>query len=168
MFSLTGEAQTDSLIKLNGAKHAPGSYQGVLPGSGNPPAVNVAPGTIPIRATWLGFQPLADGGSRFFVQLTSKIEIEIGAGGSERFIVILKNVRVAGRNNRRPLETKLFNTPVTKAFLRHKKRDTELVFELRSASVPIITNQAGAEGYHFVLFDFPSGDFLSEQTPPPV
>jgi hypothetical protein len=160
------ETQSVSTVKPEGRKHAAGNYQGVIPGSGNPPAVKFAPGCVPTRATWLGFQPLQEGGSRFFLQVTSPIEIQIEDPGADRFVVILKNVRVAGRNNRRPLETSLFNTPVKRAYLRHHKKDTKLIFELRTNAIPVITNQPGKGGFHFVLFDFPAGEFIPASKDP--
>jgi hypothetical protein len=156
----TAEAQSVLTVKPEERKHAAGSYQGVIPGSGNPPAVKFAPGCVPTRATWLGFQPLQEGGSRFFLQVTSPVEIQIEDPSADRFVVILKNVRVAGRNNRRPLETSLFNTPVNRAYLRQHKKDTKLVFELRANAIPTITTQPGTGGFHFVLFDFAAGDFI--------
>lgn len=151
-----------------GSKRTVGSYRGVVPGSGNPPAVNVAPGCVPTRATWLGFQQLKEGGSRFFLQVTSPVEIQIENPSADRFVVIIKNVRVAGRNNLRPLETSLFNTPVKRAYLRRHKKDTKLVFELRANATPVITKQEGTGGFYFVLFDFPAGQFVSAAKDPLV
>jgi hypothetical protein len=169
IFPSAGKAQTNSSISLSGQKQSISAYQGVYPGSPNPPAVKVAPGSTPTQATWLGFQPLADGRSRFFVQLTSQVEVQIASSRSGQYVVILQNVRVAGRNNRRPLETDLFNTPVKRAYLRQKKKDTEIVFELKSATIPVITNQPGAGGFYFIVFDFPAGSYLPptvQATPP--
>jgi hypothetical protein len=169
IFPSAGKAQTNSSISLGGQKLPAGAYQGVYPGSPNPPAVKVAPGATPIQATWLGFQPLADGRSRFFVQLTSRAEMQIDSSHSGQLIVVLQHVRVAGRNNRRPLETERFNTPVKRAYLHQNKKDTEIIFELRSAAIPVITNQPGADGFCFIIFDFPAGSYLSaatQETPP--
>jgi len=164
--ALTAKAQSVSAETSEGQKHAPGDYQGVVPGSGNSPAVKFAPGCVPTRATWLGFQMIKEGGSRFFLQVTSQVEIQVENSGADRFVVILKNVRIAGRNNRRPLETSLFNTPVKRAYLRRHKKDTKLVFELRANAIPVISNQPGTGGFHFVLFDFPAGDFVSAPKDP--
>ena len=69
------EAQSVSPVKPEIKKQASIDYQAVVPGSGNPPAVKFAPGCVPTRATWLGFQMLKEGGSRFFLQLTSEAEV---------------------------------------------------------------------------------------------
>jgi hypothetical protein len=164
--ALAVEAQTGSPVEPKGQSRTIGDYQGVVPGSGNPPAVNVSPGCVPTRATWLGFQQLQEGGSRFFLQLTSPVEMQIENPSTDRFVVVLKDVRVAGRNNRRPLETSLFNTPVKRAYLRHHKKDTKLIFELRANAIPVITNQSGAGGFHFVIFDFAAGEYISAPKDP--
>lgn len=137
-----------------------GEYHGVIPGSANPPAVDAKPGCTPIHATWLGFQMMPDGSSRFFVQLTSALDVQVDDSQPQKLIINLENVRVAGRNNLRPLETHVFNTPVTKAYLQQKKKDVNLVFEMRYKALPVVSNQLGSDGYHFILFSFPGGNYL--------
>jgi hypothetical protein len=146
--------------------HAVGAYEGVIPGKERTPAVRVSAGTTPPTVTWPGFQMRADGSSRFFVQLTAPTETRIESAGT-KLVIVLANTRVAGRNNQRALETKHFNTPVTRAYLKRGRKESRLVFELRVEVMPVITELTEATGYHFMFFDFPKGTYIEQPVAPP-
>ena len=150
------------------AGSAPAGYPGVVPGTGNPPPR--ARATRAARAnrlmTWPGFQFRPDGASRFFVQTNQPIQVESRRTGG-RFIVVLKNTRIHLRNNRNPLETRFFNTPVTRAHVERHGRDVWLVLTMRADVTPQVHSEAGPGGYHFVYVELPAGSFLPPPTPVP-
>jgi len=138
-------------------------YAGVIPGSSHPPAVKVAPGsTSPAIVTWPGFQMRPDGGSRFFIQITSDVELETKMA-QEQFILTLKQTRIASRNNRYALETRFFNTPVTRAQLEKKGKDTTMILSLREHVFPDVKKEVAPDGYHFIFIDFPAGNYLGTE-----
>ena len=155
-------------IALNQETAAPtgsrsGAYEGVSPTNSNPPAVSVPAGATPPQVTWPGFQMLTQGRSRVFLQLTSKAETAVESR-SNQVVMILKNAQIAGRNNRRPLETRFFNTPVSRAWLKKRGADIALIIELRANALPNISAQQASTGYYFVFLDFPAGKYLDSAT----
>jgi hypothetical protein len=139
-------------------------YEGVTPTGVNPPAVNIPAGSKPPQVTWPGFEMLATGGSRVFLQLTGRVETELRTG-PDRVVLVLKNARIAGRNNKRPLETSFFSTPVNRAWLQQRGVDAELTIELRVSSQPSISAAQAATGYYFVLLEFPAGAYRPPDQP---
>jgi|GEM_PF-5469473 len=140
-------------------------YAGVVPGRANAPGhLRGRPGATPIVVTWPGFQPRADGASRFFLQLTSRAQYEVTSGPG-RFVVTLRNVRLPDRQTRGTLDTRFFDTPVTRAHAeRRGRRDIAFVFELRADVTPVVSLDVAADGYAFVYVEFPAGDWLPPET----
>jgi hypothetical protein len=141
--------------------HAVGAYTGVTPGTANPPPRRPTKAR-PTLVTWPGFQQRPDGASRLFVQTNVRVETEQRQEGTS-VVVLLKNTRISLRNNRRPLETRFFNTPVTRARVERRGRDTALVLEMRSNVAPMISTDTGADGLFFVYVEFPNGEYLPEE-----
>jgi hypothetical protein len=141
-------------------------YQGVVPGSANPPPRSrVGRNDTRTVITWPGFQSSGQG-SRIFIQTSRPISVSESRGPS-RLIYRLPNSVISTRNNRNPLVTAHFNTPVTTAFLRRAgRRDVELVIVLRAEVTPSVTNSPGENGLQFVFIDFPSGNWLPNGPPP--
>jgi hypothetical protein len=148
-------------------------YEGVAPGSANtPPRVQQAKSASALLLTWPGFQMLPSGESRFFVQTNREVAIESRAG-SGSFRVVLKGVKVPVRNNRSPLVTRFFNTPVNRARVERRGRDAVFVLELRAEAVPQVTTEPGKDGFFFVFVTFPAGQYLpakpaTDSTAPPA
>jgi len=140
---------------------APPGYVGVVPGRAQLPThLRGRPGTSPTVVTWPGFQPRADGASRFFVQLTSRVTYEARAENG-RYVVLLQGVRIPDRQTGRELDTRFFQTPVTRARLeRRGRRDIAFVFDLRAAVTPMVSLDVGADGYAFLFVEFPPGEYL--------
>jgi hypothetical protein len=164
-----------AFLALSGVLHAQapaGAYPGVRPGSSNPPPLD---GVARARAahgerlvTWPGFQMLADGRSQFFLQTSGPIRIT-ERRGDDRFSLLLTNTSTHLRNTRRPLETRFFNTPVTRATVkRHGRKDLSVVFELRAPATPTVTSEARDDGYHYVLVTFAPGTYVENPAPAPV
>jgi hypothetical protein len=143
------------------AEASPPTYVGVVPGRAQLPThLRGRPGATPTVLTWPGFQPRADGASRFFVQLTSRVTYEARAENG-RYVVTLQGVRIPDRQTRRELDTRFFQTPVTRARLeRRGRRDVAFVFDLRADVTPTVSLDVGADGYAFVFVEFPAGDYL--------
>ncbi len=141
------------------SKPEPGPYAGVTPGRAqNTPPKRATGGRVSLL-TWPGFQAHRSGASRFFVQTSGFVETATKQG-SKRFEVLLKNVRVQLRNNRRPLDTRFFNTPVTMAHIERRGRNqVAVVFELRAEVTPRVHHRE-ENGFHFVFVEFPAGQFI--------
>ena len=61
--------------------------------------------------TWLGFQQFREG-SRVFIRTTEPAQFTIDTSRPNMVVVILANTRVPIRNNRRPLDTSHFDSPI--------------------------------------------------------
>ena len=142
-------------------------YVGVVPGRASVPShLRGRPGATPTIVTWPGFQPRADGASRFFLQLTSRVQYDVRSEPG-RVVVTLHGVRIPDRQTRRVLETSYFNPPVTRARVeRSGRRDIAFVFDLRAAATPVVSLDADADGYTFVYVEFPSGSWLPREAAP--
>ncbi len=140
------------------------AYQGVTPGTPNPPPrIRGRRGRRPV-VTWPGFQ-ISPQGTRIFVQTSQPVAVQ-GTAGPSRLVYRLPGFVISTRNNRNPLVTAHFNTPVTSAYLRRVGRDVELVIVLRAQVEPMVSNAPGENGLQFVFFEFPSGDWLPAGPPP--
>jgi hypothetical protein len=116
-----------------------------------------------------GFETLADGTTRLFVQLTRPVTYEQKAAkGSLTYV--LKGAYVDKRNNFNPLVTVHFNTPVTSARLVPHGPDLWFVVDLRAPVTPTVALDATKEGGSMLRIDFPKGDYLPSvdlPSPPP-
>jgi hypothetical protein len=113
-------------------------------------------------ATLPGFEMLAEGGSRLFVELSQSIQIEERhARGTLTYV--LKNAHVTVHNNQNPLVTVHFNTPVTSARLVPSGRDLLFIIDLRAAVTPTWKLNPGKEGSAVLNIDFPKGSYVSQQ-----
>jgi hypothetical protein len=147
---------------------ATGEYAGVAPENQHTPPRHGAvqrsqSGTL---ITWPGFQMRADGGSRFFLQVSHPPQTEL-VRTEGRVELLVRGTSTHVRNTRRPLETRFFNTPVTRARIERRSRDLAFVFDLRADVTPTVSQQAGANGYHFVIVDFPRGTYVEGPALPP-
>jgi hypothetical protein len=106
-----------------------------------------------------GFEPLADGSTRLFVELTRPVTYETKAArGSITYV--LKGARVMRRNNTNPIVTALFNTPVTSARLVPHGHDLWFVIDLRADVQPVVSMDAGKDGAAVMKIALPKGAYL--------
>jgi hypothetical protein len=151
-------------------EHPRGSYTGVKPGGDESPATRARAGSTPPAITWPGFQMQPDGSSRVFVQITTQVDVS-AALVDGKVIVDFGNVSIAGSNNRRPLVTKFFNTPVTSVEVKRANKRTTLVLTMRAPIEPRVSQEQAKSGFHFVYVDFPPGSYLPKElqaaAPPP-
>lgn len=130
-------------------------YDGVKPGTDNkPPGPDVAgKGRF---VTFPGFELMKNGRSRVFVQTSVRIEPVI-TQVSGRFEIILPNTKVHIRNNRRPLETEHFATPLRRASVVQRKADAVLVLEMKQRVDSVQVHvQPGEDDYFFVFVELPA------------
>jgi hypothetical protein len=111
------------------------------------------------EATLPGFESLADGSTRLFVQLTKTVPIEERkAKGSVTYV--LKGAHVAIRNNTNALVTTHFNTPVSRARLVPHGADLFFVVELRANVAPVWKMVATKDNTAMLTIELPRGDYL--------
>jgi hypothetical protein len=106
-----------------------------------------------------GFETLADGSTRFFVELAGPVQYDTKASGRV-LAYVLKGAHVDRRNNYNPLVTVHFNTPVTSARLVPHGADLWFVMNLRSKVSPNVTMDATKEGGAMLRVEFPKGDYV--------
>ena len=136
-------------------------------------------------ATLPGFEMLADGGSRLFVQLSKTVDVAELRGTSTpkatkgkkaptashpTVTYVLKGAQVLRRNNERALETVHFNTPVVRARLVPAGHDLNFIVDLRSNATPAWKLVPAKDNTVILQIDFPKGDFVptSAAAPDPV
>jgi hypothetical protein len=138
------------------------NYHGVKPGSGNNlPKVEELKNLTGVWVTWPGFIMREDGSSRIFLQTTVAVEYktEKTKKAKKRIVIKLKDARVHLSNNRNPLVTTHFNTPVKRVSLKKRKKSLNLVIELKISSPYQISQTTDEDGYHYLFVDFQKGDY---------
>jgi hypothetical protein len=110
-------------------------------------------------ATLPGFEMLPDGGSRVFVEVTRKVEVE-ERRTARVLTYVLKGARVVLRNNENALVTVHFNTPVTEARLLPRGNDLVLTIDLRADAAPSFRVIGEGAGATTLQIDFAKGSFL--------
>jgi hypothetical protein len=130
------------------------------PIAARPITTSAHPRTYPFPvATLPGFEMLPDGGSRVFVEITRKVDVE--ERRSARVLTyVLKGAHVVYRNNENALVTVHFNTPVTKARLLPSGRDLLFSVDLRADSPATWKMVTDSDGSATLQVDFPKGSFL--------
>jgi len=157
----------------SGGSGAPGADQAML---ARPiPTMRTRAYAFPV-ATLPGFEMLPDGGSRVFVEVTRKVDVE-ERRAARVLTYVLKGARVVYRNNENALVTVHFNTPVTSARLLPSGRDLLFSVDLRADTAATWKMVADSDGSAVLQVDFPKGSFLpagdvddritAAATPPP-
>lgn len=95
-----------------------------------------------------------DGLSRVTVQLSRHVDVVVSSKRRE-YTFALRNVQVAVQNDKNPLVTTHFSTPIANVKLRSKGNDAELIISLREPASP-----------HHDLRDAPDGTTILEVTVP--
>ncbi len=140
-------------------------YEGVTPGSGNNlPKVEelkTKPGTW---VTWPGFRMLSNGASQIFLQTTGSVKYDL-VEQKMKLILKMKDASVHLSNNRNPLVTTHFNTPVRRTYLKRKKRaGVELIVEFKQPCTYQISQRFDADEYHYLFIDFAAGAYPVEDS----
>jgi hypothetical protein len=148
-------------------QHAEGTYMGVAPGSEAQPPAAIAAHKGPATITWPGFQMRPDGSSRVFVQSTTALELQPTAAPG-KYALHLPRAHVSGGTNRLPLDTRFFNTPVTKVSLSSDRTGVTIVLELRAEVAPNVSSERGSAGYFFTYIDLPKGSYVANKPAGPA
>ncbi len=147
-----------------GAAYAEGDAASPTPPPSHPPARAHAPrapaGTSASNALLPGFETLADGSTRLFVELSQPVSYETKTA-HRSVTYVLKGARPGRRNNMNPLVTVHFNTPVTSARLVPRGRDLWFVVALRADVQPTVTMDPAKDGGAVLRIDFPKGDYVA-------
>jgi hypothetical protein len=112
--------------------------------------------------TWPGFQMRTDGTSRVFIQSTVALSPQPSAAPG-RFSVTLPGAKVAAGTNRLPLETRFFNTPVTRVNIAVQREAVTVTLDLRADVAPVISSERGPNGFYFVYIDLPKGQYTKAE-----
>jgi hypothetical protein len=113
-----------------------------------------------------GFETLADGSTRLFVELSQPVTYSAKAGRGA-ITYVLKGAHVDRRNNYNPLVTVHFNTPVTSARLAPHGKDLWFVIALRANVDPTVTMDSSKDGGAILRIEFPKGTYLPKASAPP-
>ncbi len=113
-----------------------------------------------------GFETLADGSTRLFVELSRPVTYAAKAGHGT-ITYVLKGAHVGRWNNTNPLVTVHFNTPVTEARLVPHGRDLWFVVDLRANVQPSVSVDAAKDGGSILRIAFAKGDYLPAGVAPP-
>lgn len=137
--------------------HRPEEYGGITPGVRSlPPGFRrmaaLGRTTVPVVA-WPGFQ-MMPGGSRVFVAMTRPAVVTETRGPLQRVFHITGG-RIHLSNNRRPLITEAFDTPMARAFLRPVRGGVDLVVQMRAEVEHRMSQEVGPGGLNFIFIDFP-------------
>jgi hypothetical protein len=136
------------------------SYEGVVPGSDViPDRIAGAPGQGSL-VTWPGFQMLADGGSRVFIQSTIEVTPELKRDVGDSWQLVLPGMSLPAGNARLPLDTHFFNTPVRNVRALARGNGVVIVLDMRAKLKPNVRTERAANGYFFTYLEFPAGNFL--------
>jgi hypothetical protein len=158
------QLQGDKVAVERGPGHAAGTYTGVAPGGTLAKDVPASVTKTPATITWPGFQMRADGTSRVFIQSTTPLSTQPSAAPG-KFMVNLPGAHVLSGTNRLPLETRYFNTPVTRVMLNTNREGAQLILEMRADVTPQLSSERGSSGYYFTYIDLPKGNFVSAEKP---
>jgi hypothetical protein len=109
-------------------------------------------------ATMSGFERLDDGSSRLFVELTKPVSFETRKT-RHGVTYVLKNTHVSRANNRNPLVTVHFKTPVTSARLVPHGKDLWFVIHLRADVEATATMDRNPHGPSVLRIAFAKGDY---------
>src|SRR5260370_39720657 len=147
-----------------GAATAPAPPQDVPPSHPHKNAPRRARADSP-DALMPGFETLADGSTRLFVELSQPIAYSAKVGHGA-ITYVLKGAHVNRRNNYNPLVTVHFNTPVTTARLSPHGKDLWFVIALRANVNPNVTLDATKEGGAILRIEFAKGDYIPRASVP--
>lgn len=112
-------------------------------------------------ATLPGFQMLPDGGSRFHCIVHGTVGLQASSSRG-RFEVLIRDARLALSNDRRPLETRFFETPVDRVVLVRRGSDVAMRFDMRADVPGDVRTEPRDGGGTLVIVQFPAGQYMRE------
>jgi hypothetical protein len=113
---------------------------------------------------WTGFRANHDGGE-VLIQTSNAIEIEPEPGvGHDTVVFVLKRCRALRRTDRLPLETRYFDSPVTRVSVVRRGADLRIVVSLRQSVAAATRKEVGPDGSWFWVLQFPSAPAARQAT----
>ncbi|MGB5812647.1 MAG: hypothetical protein WBG86_19085, partial [Polyangiales bacterium] len=92
--------------------------------------------------------------SCFFVQTSKPVDVATKTSDG-KIELVMRNTKVFLKNSYLPLETQFFDTPVTRATVQPKGRNSIMVFEMREDATPTVRQEKGKDGFNYVFIEFP-------------
>jgi hypothetical protein len=92
------------------------------------------------------------------LQTSTEVELELRAGagvGTSGATYLLKRCRILRNNDRRPLDTRFFDSPVTGVTLKERGPDVEIEVALRSATAAQPRKEHGPGSSWYWVLTFP-------------
>ncbi|HEY4185328.1 MAG TPA: hypothetical protein VGP07_09680 [Polyangia bacterium] len=125
------------------------------PARGRTPAAPRATGSAHLLGT--AFRTKG-GGGEVVLQTSTEVELEPRAGvgvGTSGATYLLKRCRILRNNDRRPLDTRFFDSPVTGVTLRERGPDVEIAVSLRNATAAQPRKEHGPGSSWYWVLSFP-------------
>jgi hypothetical protein len=105
---------------------------------------------------WTGFRTKHEGGE---VLIQTSTEVELAAQPvttKDGTVFVFKGCHASRRTDRLPLETRYFDSPVTRVSLKQHAGNLEVAVSLRKPVTPIARKEAGPGGSWFWVIEFPA------------
>jgi hypothetical protein len=96
-----------------------------------------------------------------FIQSTASVPVQTSMPPG-KFVLKLSGAKIVAETNRLPLETRFFNTPVTRVSIASVKDGITVTLDLRAAVTPQVSSERGPSGYYFTYIDLPAGQYAQE------
>jgi hypothetical protein len=90
------------------------------------------------------------------LQTSTAVKLEPRANQKNAAVFVLRGCRAGRRNDRRPLDTRYFDSAVTRVSLRQRGPDLEVVVVLRGPVTPLTRQEEGPSGSSVWVLDFPA------------
>jgi len=104
-----------------------------------------------------GFRLTKDGGSEIVIQTSSEVALEERTSDGASIFVV-KNCRIQRTNDRRPLDTRFFDSPVTGVTVKEHGGDLEINVALRGAATATPRKEQGPGNSWYWILDVPAQD----------
>jgi hypothetical protein len=134
-----------------------GEYGGVEPGKPRKADPNTKPKKPPPKGTlsWIGFEA-KDGGSQIFLQSVAPFEVSQRVDGNV-LVVSLTGVTRLGQNTWRPIDTRFFETTLSRITAKKKGRGIELRVafkDAKDAAQGSVKTATEADGMYYTYLSF--------------
>ena len=139
--------------------NAEGEYGGVQPGQGKKPD-GKKPKKAPPKGTlsWIGFETKG-GGSEVFFQSIAAFEVSQRVDGSV-LVVTLGGLSRLGHNTWRPIDTRFFETPISRITAKKKGKGVEVRIAFKNAKEAAqgsVRTATEADGMYYAYLSFGGG-----------
>ncbi|HEX2660482.1 MAG TPA: AMIN domain-containing protein [Polyangia bacterium] len=101
-----------------------------------------------------GFRMTKEGNSQIVMQTSTEVTLEQRAT-SDGSVFVVKNCRVQRSNDRRPLDTRFFDSPVTGVTLKEHGGDLEINVALRASATATPHKEPGPGNTWYWILDVP-------------